>query len=653
MTSRDSNRVQSNDEGYKPLEEYGIIGNLETVALVGSDGAIDWCCFPHVESSSIFARILDDQRGGHFTVQPTRSFEAVQEYVDRTNVLQTRFQTVSGQATVTDFMPVPPLAREDQTPMETIFRRVTCEHGQVELRVDFTPRFEYARTTPTFESIQEGAIARGDEEFTVLSSSVPLSVSAQSAGTTVTLEEGDTHWFVLGYGHEPPLESDDHQGILDDVVDYWRDWVHTCSDGDECSVGGPWHRDVVRSALVLKLLINHETGAICAAPTTSLPEDIGGVRNWDYRYNWIRDAAFTVRALTELGHVEEAKDYFDLCLTHCSRGPPSDVNPVYSVYGDPVPDERTLDHLSGYRGSAPVRVGNAAADQHQVDVYGELIHGIYETTRYGKTVDEDDWTAMYDLIDYVCEAWEEPDAGIWEMRTDRQQFVYSKMMCWVALDRGLKIAAETDFDAPTDRWETCRREIKETVLEKGYSETAESFVSAFGDEDRLDATSLLIPLVGFLPADDSRVQSTIDAILDRLLVDGGLVMRYEGDDGLPGEEGAFLLCSFWLVSALAQSGRVDEAEAIFEDTRQHVSPLGLLSEEVDSEEGIQLGNVPQAFSHIGLINGALALSTESDSGLNPDEADAKPPAENGARRDTQGSAASDCTTRSQAGSETQ
>lgn len=653
MTIQDSNGAQSNDRGYKPLEEYGVIGNLETTALVGCDGAIDWCCFPHVESPSIFARILDDQRGGHFTVQPTRSFEAIQEYVDRTNVLQTHFQTVSGRATVTDFMPVPPLDREDRTPMETIFRRVTCEHGQVELRIEFAPRFEYARTTPAIESIQEGVIAQGDGESTVLSSSVPLSVSAQSAGTTVTLKEGDTHWFVLGYDHEPFLEPDNHQGVLDDVIDYWRDWIHTCPDGEECPVGGPWHRDVVRSALILKLLTNHETGAICAAPTTSLPEDIGGVRNWDYRYNWIRDAAFTVQALTELGHIDEAKDYFDLCLTHCSRGPPSDVNPVYSVYGDPVPDERTIDHLSGYRGSAPVRVGNAAADQHQVDVYGELIHGIYKTTRYGATVDEDDWAAMRDLIDYTCETWEEPDAGIWEMRTDRQHFVYSKVMCWVALDRGLKIAAETGFDAPTDRWEACRREIKETVLEKGYSETADSFVSAFGNENRLDATSLLIPLVGFLPADDSRVQSTINATLDRLLIDDGLVMRYEGDDGLPGEEGAFLLCSFWLVSALAQSGRVDEAEAIFEDARQHVSPLGLLSEEVDPEEGIQLGNVPQAFSHIGLINGALALSTESDSGPYLDEGDAKPSVGNDLSGDTQSSAAPDHTIHSQSEGENQ
>ena len=638
---------------YKPLGDYGVVGNLETVALVGRDGAIDWCCLPSVDSPSVFAAVLDDERGGRFTVRPTESFESLQEYVDRTNVLETRFRTASGRATVTDFMPVPSIAQESGTPIETIHRRVTCESGQVEISVDFAPRFEYARTMPTVEPVANGVVARGANEPVYLSSSMPLSALEHGAGATVTLEEGETHWLVFGYGHEPTLDPNHHQQVFDDVVRYWREWAHTCPDTGDCPVGGPWHQLVVRSALTLKLLINHETGAICAAPTTSLPEDIGGVRNWDYRYNWIRDAAFTVRALTELGHEAEARDYFDLCLNHCSRGPPSDVDPVYSVHGDPVPDERTLDHLSGYRESAPVRVGNAAGNQHQIDAYGELIHGIHETTRYGRSIDEDDWAAMRDLIDYVCDAWTEPDAGIWEMRTDRRHFVYSKVMCWVALDRGLKIVADTDFDAPVERWEACRREIKETVVEEGYSETANSFVSTFGDENRLDATSLLIPLVGFLPADDTRVQSTIDAILDRLLIDDGLVIRYEGDDGLPGEEGAFLLCSFWLVSALAQSGRVDEAAAIFEDVRQHVSPLGLLSEEVDPEEGIQLGNVPQAFSHIGLINSALALSKGLDSGPDPHGANGKSPAENHMMRDTERCAASDYTTQSQSENKTQ
>nr|WP_233340573.1 glycoside hydrolase family 15 protein [Haloprofundus sp. MHR1] len=608
---------------YTPLEDYGVIGNLETVALVGCDGAIDWCCFPSVDSSSVFAAILDDQRGGQFTVQPTKSFESLQEYVDRTNVLQTHFRTASGRTTVTDFMPVPEITESESSPLQAVYRRIACEDGQAELRVDFAPRFDYARTVPTVESTPHGVVAESTDEAAFLSGSIPLSVSEHGAEATITLEEGETRWLALGYGCEIPHEPGHHRQVLDEVVRYWRDWIDDSSPTGECPVGGKWHSSVVRSSLILKLLINHESGAICAAPTTSLPEDIGGVRNWDYRYNWIRDAAFTVRALTELGHTTEAREYFELCLAHCSRGPPSDVSPVYGVHGDPVPDERTLDHLSGYRESAPVRVGNAAADQHQIDVYGELIHGIYETCRYGESIGEQSWNAMRSFIDYVCEGWKEPDAGIWEMRTDRQHFVYSKVMCWVALDRGLKIVANTDLDGPVDRWRESRREIKETVLEEGYSEAANSFVSAFGDEDRLDSTSLLIPIVGFLPIDDSRVQSTIDAVIDRLAVGDGLVKRYEGDDGLPGEEGAFLLCSFWLVSVLAQSDRVDEAETLFENVRQYVSPLGLLAEEVDPERGIQLGNVPQAFSHIGLINASLDLTEAKQRDTNANRNGAK------------------------------
>jgi GH15 family glucan-1,4-alpha-glucosidase len=601
---------------YKPIEDYGVIGNLETAALVGRDGAIDWCCFPHVESSSLFARILDSDRGGHFTVQPSASFETLQEYVDRTNVLQTRFRTASGQATITDFMPVPEVAQGNRTPNATIYRHLTGDSGQVDLQIEFEPRFEYARTVPTIKPTRHGIAAQGADETAFLSSSISLQTLDHGATAVSTLTEGESHWLILGYDHELPIEPANHRHVREEVVRYWRNWAHECSDTDACPIGGPWHQIAVRSALALKLLIHHDTGAICAAPTTSLPEDIGSVRNWDYRYNWIRDAAFTVRALAELGHVAEANAYFSLCLDHCSRGDPADITPVYGLHGDQVPDERTLDHLSGYRNSAPVRIGNAAGDQYQLDVYGELIHGIHETTRYGETIDEQDWRVIKGMINYVCEAWQEPDAGIWEVRADRLHFVYSKIMCWVAVDRGLKIVEETELDGPVDRWKESRQAIKETVIERGYSETANSFVRAFGDEDTLDATSLLIPVVGFLPSEDPRVQATIDAILERLTTADGLVDRYEGDDGLPGEEGAFVLCSFWLVTALALSGRTEEATTVFQNVLQYVSPLGLLAEEIDPETGTQLGNYPQAFSHIGLINSALALG-EAQKGTNP------------------------------------
>lgn len=593
---------------YKPLEEYGVIGNLETVALVGRDGAIDWCCFPHVESSSLFARILDRRRGGHFTIQPAQSFEATQQYVDRTNVLQTHFQTAAGQATVTDFMPIPEATQVDgESAHQAIYRKVTCDSGQIDLTVEFEPRFEYARTAPTIEQARHGVVATGNEEVAHLSSSVPFRVSSHAASASFTLTQGKTRWFVLGYEHELPNQPAVHQQVLNDVVNYWRNWAHQCSNTDECPISGPWHEVAVRSALTLKLLIHRETGAICAAPTTSLPEEIGGVRNWDYRYNWIRDATFTVQALAELEHLKETKDYFSLCLTHCSRGAPADIQPVYGLHGNDDIDERTLDHLSGYRHSTPVRIGNAAHAQRQLDIYGELIVGIYETTRYGETITEQDWAVMRDCINYVCETWQEPDVGIWEIRDASQQFVYSKVMCWAALDRGLKIVDETDFEGPVERWNKARRAIKEAVVEQGYSDTVNSFVRSFETQNELDAATLRIPVVGFLPPNDPRVQGTIDAILDRLTIADGLVNRYEGDDGLPGEEGAFVVCSFWLVNALALSGRTEEAMTLFQNVCEYISPLGLLAEEIDPDTGAQRGNFPQAFSHIGLINSALSL----------------------------------------------
>lgn len=595
---------------YKPFEEYGVIGNLETVALVGRDGAIDWCCFPHVESSSLFARILDSQRGGHFTVQPAQSFEALQQYVDRTNVLQTRFQTATGQATVTDFMPVPEAAQtEDDGSNRAIYRKVTCDNGKIDLTAQFEPRFDYARTDPTVERARHGVVVTGDDETAFLSSSVPLQVSDCTVEASLTLTGGETRWLVLGYEYEIPNQPSDHQQMLDDVVDFWRNWAHNCSDSDmeRCPISGQWHDLAVRSALALKLLIHRETGAICAAPTTSLPEDIGGVRNWDYRYNWIRDSAFTVQALTELGHLKEAQEYFSLCLTHCSRGEPADIQPLYGLHGENDLPEQTLDHLSGYRGSAPVRIGNAAHDQNQLDVYGELIVGIYETASYGETITQQDWKVMRDIIDYVCHAWQEPDVGIWEIRDNPQHFVYSKVMCWAALDRGLRIVDETAFEGPVERWHDVRKAIREAVLDQGYSNSVNSFVRSFEDQNKLDSATLRIPIVDFLPADDPRMQGTIDAILDRLTTDDGLVDRYEGDDGLPGGEGAFVVSSFWLVNALALSGRIEEATDLFQNVCEYVSPLGLLAEEIDSDTGEQLGNFPQAFSQIGLVTSAIYL----------------------------------------------
>ncbi|WP_226483354.1 glycoside hydrolase family 15 protein [Natrinema amylolyticum] len=595
---------------YKRLEEYGAIGDGNTVALVGRDGSIDWCPFPHVESPSVFAALLDSDRGGHFSVRPTQSFESVQRYRDRTNVLETTFRTASGDVTVTDFMPVAEVMGADDPP-PAVYRKLECEDGPLEVDITFEPRFDYARDVPEVEAAADGVVAVGTDERAVLSSDLPLepSTDGHEASTRVMLETGETRWLVLGYGEAIPLEPSQHQGTLEGVVDYWRSWVHDCDEAD-CPLGGQWHDLAVRSSLVLKLLIHRETGAVCAAPTTSLPEDIGGVRNWDYRFNWIRDSAFTVRAFSELGHLEEARSYFQLCLDHCRDHDPANIQPVYSLHGENDLEERVLDHLGGYRGSAPVRIGNAAENQHQLDIYGELILAIYESVRYGERVTVDDWAVMRKLVDYVCEGWDEPDAGIWEVRSDPQQFVYSKVMCWTALDRGIKLAATAgdDVSAPLERWRTCREDVREAILDRGYSDHANSFVRVFGDEDTLDASNLLIPAVGFLSPDDDRVQGTIDATIDRLATDDGLVRRYEGDDGLPGTDNPFVVTAFWLVTALALAGRTDEATDRFESVIEYASPLGLLAEAVDPEAGEQRGNFPQAYSHIGLINSALSLT---------------------------------------------
>lgn len=609
---------------YTPLEEYGVIGNLETVALVGSDGAVDWSCFPHVESPSVFARLLDRQRGGHFSVQPAASFESTQRYVDDTNVLQTEFRTSSGQVTVTDFMPVP---AADSVHLSSIFRRISCESGRVELNVEFDPRFDYARTRPTIGTTENGIVATAGDERLVLSSTIPLTASPASASGSVTLSTGDTQWLSLGYGVDVDWRPADPQPVLDRVLRYWRDWVSRATERSDAPVHGEWYDVVVRSTLVLKLLTHRETGAICAAPTTSLPEEVGGVRNWDYRYNWIRDAVFAVQALSEMGHTAEATEYFDLCLDHCRRYDPAAIVPVYGLHADSVPSEQILDHLEGYRQSVPVRIGNAARHQHQLDVYGELVLGFYETVARGNEVTTADWRFIRALLEYVCEGWDDPDFGIWEVRSEPRHFVYSKVMCWAALDRGIDLVEKTDVDGPVERWRKCRREIREAILERGYDDELDSFVRSFEADDALDATSLLIPAVGFLPADDPKVQGTLAATIERLTTEDGLVYRYDGPDGVPGGEGAFVLCSFWLVDALALSGRIDEATELFRNVVEYASPLGLFAEEVDPVTGEQRGNVPQAFSHIGLINSALTLASAADS---PREATERP---SGTRRD--------------------
>ncbi|MDS0299598.1 glycoside hydrolase family 15 protein [Halogeometricum sp. S1BR25-6] len=590
---------------FKPLEHYGVIGNLETCALVGRDGAVDWCCLPHVYSPSVFAAILDPDVGGRFAVAPAGEFESEQAYLSRTNVLQTTFETASGTMTVTDFMPVVEANNEEQPDVRGLYRKVTCTEGSVEVAVEFDPQFDYGRADTSVDAVTDGVTATGDDGHLYLSTPTPLNAEDGTARATYRLDAHDTQWYVLQYDMDSPTDAEDCERLLEETAQYWREWAHSCVES-ECLFGGRAHEYVVRSELVLKLLNYRETGALVAAPTTSLPENVGGVRNWDYRYSWIRDGGITVRALTNLGHVEEAADYVHRFLKLSLRGDSAEVRPLYGVEGDGELEEEELGHLRGYRDSRPVRIGNEAAEQQQLDVYGDLVLAMYQ--RFwsdGQNVTDEDWKALCDIADYVCEHWDDEGAGIWELRGEPRHLVYSKVMCWVALDRSIRLADRTGREGPVDRWQEYREEIKETVLERGFDEDLNSFTQSF-EGDELDASSLLIVLSGILPFDDERIVGTVDAVREHLTTDDGLVFRYE-DDGLPGEEGAFVFCSFWLVDALVATDRVEEAWDVFESVLEHASPLGLFAEEINPDSGRQIGNFPQGFSHIGLINSALYL----------------------------------------------
>lgn len=595
---------------FTPIEDYGVIGNLGTCPLVGRDGSIDWCCFPHIESSSVFAGLLDDDGGGHFSIRPASEFASDQEYVTRTNVLRTRFETDSGRMVVTDFMPVEDGMALGHT-TSAIYRKVTCTEGTVEFDVEFDPRFDYGRTGTTVERTTEGVLARGNGEQLYLWSPATFETTEggiEIATATESLGTDETMWFVLQYNDREPMNAADSEAVLRQTIDYWQDWTHQCIDESGCAFEGSYHDDAIRSGLVLRLLMNPQTHSIAAAPTTSLPEEVGGIRNWDYRYAWIRDVSYTIRALYELGHEREARNGFDWCLTMCHKDDPGEIgHPLYGLHYPAEMVEEELDHLSGYRDSRPVRVGNAAGDQQQLDTYGELITAIYTATDYGAEIYEGEWEVLQDVIEYVSGIWMEKDSGIWEVRNEPSHVVHSKVLCWAALDKGIQIAEENDFDAPIERWRGECDAIHDLVLEEGFDDELDCFTQTFANET-VDAAALRIASVGFLPFDDPRIQSTIDAVMDHLMSDDGLVDRYDGDDGLPGEEGSFVLCSFWLVECLARSGRIEEAREVLEGVTAHAGPLSLFSEEIDTETGEYRGNFPQAFSHVGLVNAVLYLN---------------------------------------------
>ena len=593
-------------KNYKNLEDYGIIGNLLTCALVGNDGSIDWCCFPHLESPSVFCSLLDIQKGGSCSITPISPWKSKQQYLDDTNILETVFETNSGKVRLTDFMPT--RVRNHLPSLNIIFRKITCLSGTISMRISFEPRFNYAKEMPTFESINRQIVAEGvnNKIYLQIYNKKLLLPEIKDTGAylTIDLSESEECWVLLKYNFDDILSPDFCQKILNVTTNFWQSWVHIC-DKENCVFNGPWHDLVVRSGLVLKLLTHRSIGSIAAAPTTSLPEVIGGERNWDYRYAWIRDASFTIRVLYSIDHGSEAENFFKWLKNKClSSFDPAKMKIMYSLEGEGNLREQILDHLEGYKKSNPVRIGNGAFEQKQLDIYGEFVLMMYETLVNEQKLTNDEWVFISKICDYVCEVWNTTDSGIWEVRGGPQHFTYSNLLCWVALDRSVRIAQEFNLKGNIERWIQERDAIKKSILEKAFNKHINSFTQVLDPSSKtLDATSLLIPIMGLLSINDSRVKGTIEATI-KYLTNDGLVYRYNSEDGLHGKEGTFVLCTFWLVNDLALSGRIDEAEKYFAGVLKYVSPLGLLAEEFDIENKKQIGNYPQAFSHLGLINSA-------------------------------------------------
>ncbi len=601
---------------YQPIENYGLIGNMRTSALVGMNGSIDWFCYPHFDSPSVFAAVLDDKKGGTFSIAPTSSKVTNKQYYwPDTNVLVTRFLSPQGVSRVIDFMPVG--FRSSQSHPNGLIRRVQAIRGNMEFRVICQPGFNYARDSHTTKIAEHGAIFESSSLSLHLGTNIPLTQENNGVVAVFTLKEGEEVDFSLQEFHQGEDEelafSVHHaEDLFTQTVAYWRRWL------SKCTYTGRWREMVHRSALALKLLTFEPTGAIVASPTCSLPEGIGGERNWDYRYTWIRDAAFTIYGLLRIGFTDEAAQFMHWLEARCHElNPDSSLQIMYGIDGRHTLTEETLDHLDGYKGSKPVRVGNGAYNQLQLDIYGELLDSVYLYNKYGTPISYDLWTHLRRLINWVCDNWQRTDEGVWEVRGGQQHFVYSKLMCWVALDRGIRLADKRSFPADRDRWLTTRDMIYEEIMEKGWNTTRQAFIQRYGN-DSLDAANLMLSLVFFVSPTDPRMLKTLDAINrspdEGGLVSNGLVYRYnisETEDGLKGEEGTFNICTFWLVEAMTRAGKVDrgrldEARLLFEQMLGYANHLGLFAEET-GHHGEALGNFPQAFTHLALISAAFNL----------------------------------------------
>lgn len=606
---------------YQPIEDYGIIGNMRTIALVGKNGSIDWYCYPQFDSPSLFGAILDDKKGGRFRISASADeVKLKQFYWPSTNVLVTRFLLADGIAEMEDFMPAG--LPSDSPEYHHLYRRIRCVRGTARISAECRPAFDYGRQphetliTPTGAIFKSGILSLG------LSTTVPLKNDGEGGvSADFVLAEGESRVFILRdvlrddcAGELPCAPSEKEvEALLHGTVNFWHDWL------SNCTYRGRWREQVQRSALALKLLTFQPTGAIIAAATCSLPEVIGGARNWDYRYTWIRDAAFTVYGFLRIGFKGEAAAFMSWLENYASRhvSPKGPGTVVFTIDGDKDLPEQTLDHWEGYRGSGPVRIGNAAVAQYQGDIYGELMDAFYLANKYVSPTSYDIWVKIRRRLDWICENWQKPDAGIWEMRNRQEHFVYSRVMNWVALDRGLRLAEKRALPADRVRWIAERDRIYEEVMSRGWNVKRGAFTQFYGSDD-LDASLLIMPLVYFMAPGDPRILGTIDAILEHprrggLLSDSS-VYRYSPEpriDGLPGEEGTFTMCSFWLVEALTRASMVvpenlQKARLLFERVLGYANHLGLYSEQT-GPQGEALGNFPQAFTHLALISAAWNL----------------------------------------------
>ena len=598
----------------RPIESCGVIGDLHTVALVAMDGDIDWCCLPQFDSPSVFAALLDEKKGGHFKLAAEQAGTNRQMYMPETNVLLTRFLCAEGVGEVIDFMPVrQEKSRQSDSVIHEIVRIARAVRGVMRFRLECAPAFNYARTPHRATLTEGGVLFDSEKDRMILLGPGDWRIEDEKAILQFTLQPGETAEFALRYLTEEdgadlkaPVDGDK---LMDETLEFWREWL------SHCKYEGRWREMVLRSALTLKLLTHRPTGAIVAAPTCSLPEEIGGVRNWDYRYTWVRDAAFTVFTLVRLGFPDEATAFIGWLAEriHEQAGAQGPLNTMYSIDGDSELTEYTLENMAGYRNSRPVRVGNAASNQLQLDIYGEMMDAIYLYDKHVSPISYDLWMRIHGVLLWVADNWTQPDDGLWEIRSERQQFVYSKLQCWVALDRGIRLASQRSLPLDRVKLETERDRIFASIMKDGWDTKQQSFTQSY-DSKSLDASNLMMPIVKFIAPKDPRMLSTIDQIMEKLVSDS-LVHRYElsGElatkDGLTGHEGTFSMCTFWLVDALARADRLDEARFIFEKMLTYANHLGQYSEEISST-GSALGNFPQAFTHLGLISAALHLDEE-------------------------------------------